>query len=178
VPYTSQSPFVAGPLSVASLELLRTNLAESAGAKATTAGRHFAVTGSGSIAERASVSDVDDSVFSTSSTTYVNATTVGPTVTVTTGVQAFVHLYSFISSNVASTYALYGFDVTGATTQAVNDNRALYVATFTAGVGMASSATILVTGLTPGSNTFTVKYKVIGAVTATFDHRRLSVFPL
>ena len=67
------------------------------------------------------------------------------------------------------------FAVSGATTMAPTDARALVL------LGndlQQSSASFVVSGLNPGSNTFTAQYKVDGSGTATFLNRSMWVIPL
>ena len=81
-------------------QFVRDNLNETAPAKATTAGSHFAGTGLNSIAERLTDTDLVATSQTTISTSYADLATVGPTVTATTGPYAIVFLYN---SNVNST---------------------------------------------------------------------------
>jgi hypothetical protein len=66
------------------------------------------------------------------------------------------------------------FAISGATTRAANDATALNL------LGndfQKASAIFVVSGLTPGSNTFTAKYRT-GAGTATFQNRSIWAIPL
>jgi len=122
---------------------------------------------------------------STSSTTYTDLTTTTDTVTVTVGVNgvALVSVFAYGNNNSNNAISYLSFAVSGATT-------------ISAGVGASGtpdilvqqpsgqngnnytySATILVTGLTPGSTTFKMKYKVSGG-TGLFNQRYISVVPL
>jgi len=67
------------------------------------------------------------------------------------------------------------YDVSGATTSAADDNRSVQLQS--AG-GQHAGAVILHTGLTAGTNTFTAKYRISSAGTATFSVRRLMVIPM
>lgn len=154
-------------------QFVRDNLNETAPAKATTAGGHFAATGVNSIAERLAVADLVSTSQTTTSTSYTDLATVGPTVTATTGPYAIVSTYN---SNFNSTAAasLMGFQVSGASSIAPTDNTTIAIT----GTGsQRAGATFLLTTLTPGSNTFTCKYRV-GAGTGTYADRRIVVFPL
>jgi hypothetical protein len=76
--------------------------------------------------------------------------------------------------SVGNSTAFMSFAVSGASTQAATDARALAVA---GNDIVRASATSLVCGLTPGSNTFTAQYRV-SAGTATFSNRDIVVIPL
>lgn len=152
---------------------VRDNLNETAPAKASAAGQYPVATGTNAIAMRSLAVGVDDSIINVTSTSYTGTT---PTVTLTTGATVLVHLYSYATTNTNSESALMTFAVSGASTQAANDNRAVQNGRYTAQFAIAAGLTVAVTGLTPGSNTFTAQYRSTnGAATATFDHRRLTV---
>lgn len=152
---------------------VRDNLNETAPAKATTAGSHFAGTGLNSIAERIAATDIVATSQTTTSTSYTDLATVGPTITATTGPYAIVFLYN---SNVNSTTvsSLMSFEVSGASSISAADNTSIGIA---GTAGSREGAAFLLTTLTPGSNTFRCKYRV-GSGTGTFADRRITVFPL
>ncbi len=158
---------------------VRDNLLETAPAKATTNGRYFVATGTNSIAERASDTAFIGTSETTTSTSYTDLATVGPSVTVTTGTRAFVVVTSFANNGTAGTSNSFAYEISGATSSAANDNhRGIYVREGnTTGVtgGRLSSASLR-TGLTSGVNTFTMKYKT-SAGTAEFMDRAILVFP-
>lgn len=114
---------------------------------------------------------------STSSTTFGDLATVGPTVTLTTGTSALVILTCAINSGTALEAGLMSFAVSGATTIAVNANNSLEVIMGTGGDGAQLSAAIPVT-LTAGSNVFTAKYATGNGNSVSFTNRTLSVIPL
>jgi hypothetical protein len=75
-----------------------------------------------------------------------------------------------------------GFAVSGATTLAASDAQSLMLssgvnAAASNTIGAQMSATYLVTGLTAGSNTFTLQYKTSGD-TVTFVNRNIIVIPI
>ena len=78
----------------------------------------------------------------------------------------------------SKSYGYASFAVTGATTQAASDERAVYTqntnSSSTTGGTMQASTTTVVTNLTAGSNTFTLQYK--GG--ASFSNRTITVIPL
>lgn len=108
----------------------------------------------------------------TTSTSYTDLATVGPAVTVTTGTSALVTVGAQIQNSTANFTAYMSWAVSGATTSAAVDARAAAVANANL---ILASRVFLMTGLTPGSNTFTAKYKVNGASTGTFVDRNILV---
>jgi len=117
----------------------------------------------------------------TASSSYTDLATVGPSVAVTIGStgMALVSLHSAIANAIQSLASYYGFAVSGASSIAANDATAIG---FTAPVnngGIRTGTTVLLTGLSVGSTTFTAKYRMDpGTGPATFVDRRLSVTPL
>lgn len=115
---------------------------------------------------------------STSSTSYTNLTTPGPAVTAVIGPsgKAIVTVSTTIIGTAPNTAAA-SFGVSGASSVAASDANAVLVqvpgaAPFT----FSGSRTKLLTGLTPGSNTFTMQYRV-SAGSATFGNREIVVQP-
>lgn len=116
----------------------------------------------------------------TTSTSFTDLATTGPAVTVTIGDGgiALVILSDSQENSTAGQWAVMGFAASGANTISANDNAAIInanSATVTSLQG--SSYCILLTGLTPGSTTFTAKYRATGG-TANFSNRRIAVIPL
>jgi hypothetical protein len=118
----------------------------------------------------------------TSSSTYVDLSTVTST-TVTTGTKALVAIKSRMGNEAvgAGVWAHCSFAVSGATTIAAADERSIsgyftYAGQWISEVG----AAFVVTGLTAGSNTFTLKFNAQGgyATPATFYDRSISVVNL
>jgi hypothetical protein len=157
---------------------VRDNLNETAVAKATTAGGIFAATGANAIAQRIPTAATVSTSESTASSTDVNLTTVGPTVTVTTGTQAIVMLATLIQNNTVNGIATMRYEVSGASTISSDDGRAVQFESGVASQRVRASHAHLLTGLTAGSNVFTSKYHTNGTGTATFGGRMLAVFPL
>jgi hypothetical protein len=114
----------------------------------------------------------------TTSATYTNLTTVGPSVTVSsTGSLALV-LFScmqYVSSE-ASFGSAMSFDISGATTLAASENYKLAATEGPVGEGAADGQWAVVP-ITPGSNTYTAKYRVgSNTITGHFINRRIWVF--
>jgi hypothetical protein len=117
----------------------------------------------------------------TTSPTYTDLATTGPAVTATISAttpgsgRALVSVTSGTQATNGSTSMFMSFAVSGATTMAATDTRALVL------LGnnlQQASASFVVTGLNAGSTTFTAKYKVSGSGTATFSNRSIWVIPL
>jgi len=154
---------------------IRDNLNQTAPGKATTAGSHFAVSGVNEITERLSKSAAVLTSETTTGTTFTDLTTPGPAVTVDTGPSALVIVHGSME-NTGTGSSRMGYDISGATTIAAADNRGVGVFGV-AGVGAIHSGVAWHTDLTPGSNTFTAKYRV-SAGTGTFLSRRIVVVPM
>jgi hypothetical protein len=159
---------------------VRDNLLETSPAKATTAGSIFVTSGTNSISERIPGTATVATAETTASTTYAALTTAGPAVTVTTGTKALVCLKAGMGNTTSATTGYMGYDISGATTLAAADTRAVGVMTASTVVTLASighvGGAILQTGLTAGSNTFTAKYRAV-AGTETFGDRDIVVIP-
>lgn len=107
---------------------------------------------------------------STSSTSYTDLATAGPAVTLTTGTEVYIsisaNIYRAASSGQAGHVAV---AVSGATTIAAADANGFSTASAAGGANVASSRRFKLTGLTAGSNTFTLKYKTTGGG-STFNY--------
>ncbi|MER5252893.1 hypothetical protein [Streptomyces sp. NPDC002855] len=159
---------------------VRDNLLETEANKAATAGGMFIATGANAIAERNYGKHTVDAVGTRATTTYGDATagdlTVGPTVTVTTGTMALVIVTAAIGSSTTTGGALASFAVSGASTVAAADQYAIGEAEQEdASSWFSASRYTMLTSLTAGSNTFTMKYRTVSAGTASFFWRTISV---
>lgn len=154
---------------------LRDNLNETAPAKATTAGSHFAVSGLNEIVERIAVSASVLTSETTTGTTFTDLATPGPAVTVETGPCALVIVHGSME-NTGTGSSRMAYDISGDTTIAAADNRGVGVFGV-AGAGAIHSGVAWHAELTPGTNTFTAKYRV-SAGTGTFLSRRIVVVPM
>jgi hypothetical protein len=116
----------------------------------------------------------------TTSTTYTDLGTVGPsaTVTITASGKALVTVTGSLTNSASSGQSNMGFAVSGATTQPAADTQALIVKNGgNQTILVQGSATFLLAGLNAGSTTFTAKYRV-SAGTGTFVNRTVIVTPL
>lgn len=156
---------------------VRDNLNETAPAKASAAGQIFVSTAANAIVARTPDQDTVATSQGTSSTSYTDLATVGPTVTVTTGVSAIVFLRANASNATATNVSSMCFAVSGASTVAAADSNSISLVNSGTAAGNRFGAAFLVESLTPGSSTFQAKYKSSGATTATFADRQLAVIP-
>jgi hypothetical protein len=156
-------------------QYVRDNILETPAAKFTAAGQLFVATGANAGAARQPTVATVATSATTGSATFADLATgaIGPTVSVVTGAMALVGIYcSVFSSGAFNSYM--GIDITGATTRAVVDAMAFLAGT---GANLRSGMTRLISGLTPGTNVFTAKYRC-SSPTSTFLDRELWVLPL
>lgn len=114
----------------------------------------------------------------TPSVVYTDLTTIGPTVTRSIGPSgsALVTVTTFVFNGTLGAVNWMGYEVSGATSLAASDDRALaFHSMVVNGQGRLSVVTHQ-TGLTPGVNTFTAKYRV-NAGSGTYLNRQLIVTP-
>lgn len=132
----------------------------------------------------ASASALVETAEITSSSTYTDLTTFGPAVTVTTGTKALVIINAAVSSNQTNGQGRYSFGVTGATTLAAADARsgfAKVAPTLVGSQGVLTYSTgfsMILTGLTAGSNTFTMKYLGVNGDALTYRTRNITVIDM
>ncbi|HSE08468.1 MAG TPA: hypothetical protein VLB29_07365 [Nocardioidaceae bacterium] len=153
---------------------VRDNLNETAPAKATTPGGYFVTSTLNEIVERLGDRETIATSETTTSTSFTDLTTPGPTVTATTSNLALV-IFGCEQSNSGSGSTRSSVDVSGASTIAAADIRSLTLSG-TAGSEFQASHAVFYDDLTPGLNTFTMKYRVSSG-TGTFARRRLIVLP-
>jgi hypothetical protein len=112
----------------------------------------------------------------TTSTTFVDLTTAGPEVTVTTGTTAYVILTAQVFNNTVDKIAVMGFAVSGATTIAASDDQSLFIRNALSGGQEVQASAVYKVTLTAGSNTFTAKYKQFtSGGSAYFAYRGITV---
>ena len=118
-----------------------------------------------------------DTSQTTASATYVDLATVGPVVTEVTGTSVLV-IVNFRFTVASTTPSFVSVAVSGATTRAAADADACPAVCQVSSAGpVPCSAMILLTGLTAGTNTFTMRYRA-GAGTPAFSFRSLAVLRL
>ena len=155
---------------------LRDNLLETAPAIASAASQIFVSTAANAIAARTIKENITAASEATASTSYVNLTTTGPVITVTTGTQAVIFFGCAMSNSSASARTFMSYAVSSATTIAASDTRSLNIDKGDTGFTEFGNFYVAFS-LTAGSNVFTGKYRV-DAGTGTFARRRFIVFPL
>jgi hypothetical protein len=158
-------------------QYVRDNLNQTAPALATAAGQYFVATGTNAIAARSIGQNTVATSQGTTSTSYTDLATVGPSVTVTTGILAIVIVTAGVSNSVSNANSFMSYQITGATPTAATNARALRVDGISSGNVLRASAVSTVS-LVAGSNTFTAKYLAGGSSTATFTDRTIQVIPL
>jgi hypothetical protein len=157
---------------------------ETEAGKALQAGDFFAVSGVNKIDRRVPTTSFvvgsSGTDSQTSTTEWSDLDTAGPSLTVTTGTRALVFMSAHATIDDAASSASCSWDISGATTREPQDVTMLLFDGLAAGKTMrASQWDLIETTLTPGENTFTMKYKVgVDTTVATFQNRMLAVFPL
>lgn len=158
-------------------QYVRDNLNAVCTALATAASQIPVSTGANAIAMRTPATASVATSQSTASTTYTDLTTVGPSLTATTGTIAIVLFAAAMANNVSNSLTCASVAVSGASSVAANDAWSAQLDGNQAGnfsrIGMAH----VFTGLTQGSNTFTMKYRA-GSNTGSYQNREINVIPL
>lgn len=113
----------------------------------------------------------DASVNNPSGTAFAASSGTDPTVTLQTGTKALITVSARISCG--GNYNFAGVAVSGATTVAASDANSATVGAVSGAIG--ASSTFLLTGLTAGSNTFTMRYRCNVSASGSYDYRKLTV---
>lgn len=113
----------------------------------------------------------------TTSTSYTDLTTVGPTRTVETGSTAIVVFSAAMSNGTANIGSWVSVDCSFSTTVAASNDWAIKCDGSAANYVMRAMGAHRFTGLTPGYNTFTMKYRCDSGTSTYFD-RHLVVIPV
>lgn len=174
--WTAPPTFVSGTsLTAAQLNIISSDLNETAPAKASAVGQYFVATGVNVIAARLPVNSTITTAETTASATYVDLATVGPAVTITcvTGAYCLALVNSLCQNNTSGGTSTVSFEISGSTTLAAS-NVYLSFTPNVANQGITAGGCRTVIGMTGPTNTFTMKYAV-GAGTGTFSRRHLTV---
>ncbi|MGY5634230.1 hypothetical protein ACW7N6_38465 [Streptomyces sp. UC1A3] len=155
---------------------VRDNLNETAPAKATAGAQFFVSTGANAIAARQMASASVNTPQNTSSTAYGDLATPGPSVTVTTGSLALVMFSSGIDNTVTNGASEASVQVSGASSVAASVDWCLRRDGVNASNTFRYGTAHMFSGLVPGQNTFTMKYKV-GSGIGNFFSREIIVLP-
>lgn len=111
----------------------------------------------------------------TASATYTDLATVGPTVNLTSvGTFALIMWSQHASNNTANCGSISSIAISGATTLAVADANGILWNEH--GTQSDENSQWMLATITPGANTYTMKYKRAAGGTASFERRRLFVF--
>jgi len=139
----------------------------------------FQASGVAAVASITSATVQTNSSQTTTSTSYADLATV-TSVTLTTGTSAFAFWHVSASHNELNGSTFVSVAVSGATTVAASDNFCALGQSPAAGGGLINIAGgHIFTGLTAGSNTFTIKYRNGGGgQTSTLNYRGLQVINL
>ena len=111
---------------------------------------------------------------STSYATTLTGDATAVSVTLSTGTTALVSIASMVQPSVSGSLAFFGFSVSGASTVAAAGPRDTQIQNTALYYSMAAK-TVIMSGLTAGTNTFTLAYRVQTGNTATYDSRTLAV---
>lgn len=157
---------------------VRDNLLETAPAKATSTGGIIYGAGTNTVVERAVNNDSENTSEGTSSSTYTNLATVGPSVSsITTGTKVLVIVSARVTSTSAGCRPSMSYQVSGASSISATEEYG-FQNEINASGDFRQGSHAAVIGLTAGSNTFIAKYASLGGTgTATFHYRKISVLP-
>lgn len=173
--WTTLPTYTNGTLTAAQLMAIRDNINETAPAKAIVGSwpLHFTSSATNTVAAREIKDQTVSDQESTTSTSYTDLSTNGPAVTLTTGAFALCFPASRVL-NTSGGVAYASFLITGATVgDSVTDGRGVA----NQGTDDLRAASVQLMATTPGSNIFTMKYRVSSA-TGTFQSRRFCVMGL
>ncbi len=158
-------------------QYVRDNLNETAVAKATAASQIFVSTGANALAARTPATATVATSQSTIVTSYTDLTTVGPSITATTGTIAIAMFATSLTNVTANSAAMCSVAVSGASSVAASDAWMIQADGLPTNQFIRIGIAHVFTGLTAGSNIFTLKYKA-GSGTATFQNREINIIPL
>lgn len=114
---------------------------------------------------------------STTSTTYTDLATVGPSITLTTGTSVNLVMSATVNGAVGALTSMMSVEVSGATSVAAGDANACSQNVVVTSVDLCLSRVLPLTGLIPGVNTFTLKYRINGGNAVTFSKRSVAAMP-
>lgn len=162
---------------------VRDNFAELENAHASTAGRYIMAKGANDLSERAMYVSYNTNVQSTTSTSYADLATAGPSITVGTDTTAVLYWMCSLGNDTASAEAYCSVDVSGASTVAASDAWAIKMDGISGALSSGTDNVIRMgmfhrfTGLTAGNNTFKLKYRV-SAGTGRFGVRTIQIMTM
>lgn len=173
--WTVLPTYTNGVLTAAMMNAIKDNINETAPAKAIVGSWpvHFTSSATNTVAAREIRDDTVSAQESTTNTSYTDLSTNGPAVTLTTGAFALCFPGSRVF-NTGGGVAYASFLITGAT---IGDVAADGRGVANQGTDDLRAGATQLMATTPGSNVFTMKYRVSSA-TGTFQSRRFSVMGL
>lgn len=158
---------------------IRDNLNATEAAIVDGAGQYFVATGENALAKRSPASARVDTSQSYAGIAWGNLTTQGPSVTVTTGTSALVHIAAEMQCDTDYRTVRATVVVSGATTIDENDHPCQIIWDGAVAGNGARLGTWTKLGLNSGSNTFKMRYSTGGdTVTGTWQYRHIIVIPL
>lgn len=150
---------------------VRDNLLTTPAALASTDSQWFVSSGINTVvARRPDFGNTVSTAQTTLSTSFVDLATVGPTLTMTTGVRGLALWGCQLTNSAGAAFSYMSFtgaNFTASTQASVQS---------TGATAIQASYSLFLNGMTAGSNTFTAKYAVSSG-TGTFQDRRLQVLP-
>jgi hypothetical protein len=157
---------------------VRDNMLEMGVAKATAPTQYFCSTGTNKIAAYTAKTATVATSQTTTSEEYTNLSTRGPEVTVNHGKTVLVFWQAQMANNTANIHCSASFAASGSSHVSAHDSYRLVSDGVGANEVNQYSAVREVGKLTPGTTTFTMKYRRGSSGTATFANRTITVFPL
>lgn len=157
---------------------VRDNLLMTAPAVAVSAGGLIATASANVVVQRTPAAASVTAGESTTSTSYTSTLTnssVGPSVTVACGTRALVAFHTRQITSVNNINAWTSYAISAPTNLAANDSWALSYDVV--GTQVYHGLTLVEPNVTAGTNTFTMQYRIGGTATATFGSRRINVVP-
>jgi hypothetical protein len=156
---------------------VRDNLLETAPAKVSASGQLIVSNGPNSLVARSPASAYVTAVEGTTSTSFTDLATYGPEVSVLTGNSAMIFTATILAQTTVNAYAVQSYEISGATTSSPGSATGLNFRAGASNQQFRGTYVDLLTGLTPGVNTFTMKYQALSGGTASFGQRIIFVLP-
>lgn len=120
-------------------------------------------------------SNVVSTAQTTASLTFVDLTTAGPSITITTGTSALVFVGCNAANNTLDDGCAMSYAVSGATTVGAADGTSWFMVSQGTAGSQAQGGRMSRVPLTAGSNTFKAQYRVHTGGTGTFLRRKILV---
>ncbi len=158
---------------------VRDNFLETAPAMADTSGGVFTVDTTNRLVQRllgSSTVSLEHRI-SICDVTYKDVQSAGPFITVKTGTKAMVAISAEMMNSNTNAQASASFEVSGATTRAASDDWRITHDGIAGGKWSRQSTCHMFTSLTPGLNTFRMKYRTGNLGPVYFRRREITVIP-